>query len=67
MVNALAHKIEITDRITVETAEQLSAAIDTLCDRHDYLDATYVVARLEETLSDGSVAISLSIRLAERA
>jgi hypothetical protein len=66
MVNALAHKVEITDRTTVETAEQLSAAIDTLCDRHDYLDTTYVVSRLEETLSDGSVAVSLSIRLAER-
>jgi hypothetical protein len=67
MTNALAHKIEITDKTTVETADQLSTAIADLCDRHDYLDATYVVSRLEETLSDGSIAVSLSIRLADRA
>ena len=67
MTNSLAHKIAVAGSITVENVVQIRAAINDLCDSHDdYLDATYVVSRLEETLSDGSVAISLSIRLAER-
>ena len=57
--------IEVTSAITVETVGQLRLAAFELCDAgDDYLDTTYVVSRIAETLSDGSVSVSLSIRRA---
>lgn len=67
MANALVHEITIDDSQTVETAFQLREALDSFTD-HLYgdLDATYVIERLDERLSDGSIARSIRIRLAER-
>ena len=68
MSNALVHELTVDDREVVETVSQLRDALNSLTD-HLYgdLDATYVVERLKEKLSDGSVARSIRIRLAERA
>lgn len=67
MSNALVHELTIDDHMTVETARQLRDALDDLTDElYGDLDATYVVERLNERLSDGSVARSIRIRLAER-
>lgn len=67
MANALLHDVRTEDAETVETARQLSLAVCTLADGEDHdLDDTYVIERIAETLSDGSIARSIRIRKAER-
>lgn len=67
MSNAVAHKVETVDFLTVETANQLRSALTHLIgDGDENLDRSYVVSLLSETLSDGSRAYELNIRKAER-
>lgn len=67
MANAFVHKTEVADSMTVETTGQLREALTRLyCGEHDLLAETYVVERIHETLSDGSVANEIRIRKAGR-
>jgi len=65
-VNSLVHDVEIDDRMVVETSHDLAHAIRVFTDAaYEDLDETYVVERVKERLSDGSVKHLLRIRLAE--
>jgi hypothetical protein len=64
MVNSLVHDIRIAEKLVVEDCEQLADAIRYF--GTDFpLDRTYCVELLIETLSDGSEASSIRVRLAE--
>lgn len=64
MSNALLHKVEVVAE-TVETVQQMRDAIAHLAG-DTALFPGYRVELLSETLSDGSVACEVRIRLAER-
>jgi hypothetical protein len=67
-MNALMHKIEVDDSVTVETVEQLRSAMNALTDAlYDNLAETYVVERLREHFTDGSIGTTIRIRVAEAA
>lgn len=69
MVNALMHRVETLESETVETVKALQDALGAVqgAGRDDrYLDDTYTVDLLCETLSDGSEAFSVRIRKTPR-
>lgn len=67
MSNVLIHRTVAAESETVETVKQLRQAISDLTsvDGAMELDDTYVVELLQKTFSDGSLAFSIRIRLAE--
>jgi hypothetical protein len=66
-MNAMLHEVESIDRRTVEGTDILREALDEMLGGADVeLINTYVVTLYEETLSDGSKAHSVGIRIAER-
>jgi hypothetical protein len=67
MPNTLVHRTEVVQSQAFETADQLIDAVLSFgLDRFAYLGDTYVAELLEETLSDGSKALSIQLRPAER-
>lgn len=67
-MNALLHEVESIDRRAVEGTDMLREALDEMLAKGEDVDLinTYIVTLYEETLSDGSKARSVGIRVAER-
>ncbi len=67
-MNATLHEVESIDRRVVEHTDQLRQALDEMLGKGEDVNLinTYVVTLYEETLSDGSKAHSVGIRIAER-
>ncbi len=65
-MSALVRKVNVERSHTVTTTIELLNAIEDLRDDYDdALPTTYVVERLAQTMDDGPVTYSISIREAE--
>jgi hypothetical protein len=67
-MNATLHEVQSIDRRTVEGTDMPREALDEMLGKGEDVELinTYVVTLYEETLSDGSKAHSVGIRIAER-